>query len=121
MASAPLLREESVMQALRWKIGWTFVPLLALSVVPFRLQAQGCEGVMGATATVPDMAEEGGVGNRVQTLAERALERIAKRDPERRWPADTTVRIGRVQVIMQTPPPADPAAARLRITVILPD
>lgn len=110
------------MHAPRWNSCWNIVPVVALSVVPFRMQGQSCDGVMGATATVPEMAEAGGVGKRVQTLAEQALARIAKRDPERRWPADTTVRVGRVQVIVETPPrPPDPAAARLRITVILPD
>ena len=110
------------MRAPGWKSCWNIVPVVALSVVPFRVQGQSSDGVMGATATVPEMAESGGVGRRVQTLAEQALERIARRDPERRWPADTTVRVGRVQVIVQTPPaPPAPAAARLRITVILPD
>ncbi len=110
------------MQAVCRKRWWNVVPVIALSLVPFRAQAQSCGGAIGATASVPDMAEEGGVGTRVQTLAEQALERIASRDGRRPWPADTMIWVRRVQVIVQMDPaPPDSAAARLRITVVAPD
>ena len=54
------------------------MPMFALALVPRGASGQTC-GAIDATVTIVDMAESGGVGLRVRTLAEQALERLTKR------------------------------------------
>ena len=110
------------MQAGSRKRWWSLVPVVALVVVPGRAESQSCRAVIGATATLMDMSEAGGVGIRLQSLAEQALERTARPDAGREWPLDTTVRVRRVQMRVQTAsPPPDSSAADFLLTVIFPD
>ena len=99
--------------------GWSVVPMFALALVPRGASSQTC-GAIDATVTIVDMAESGGVGLRVRTLAEQALERLTKHSSTGvGWPADTSIRLRRVAVRIETlPPPRDSSPRKMRITVV---
>lgn len=102
---------------------WCVVPMFAPLLVPRGASGQSCGSAIDATATIVDMAESGGVGLRVRTMAEEALGRFAKHSsPGVAWPADTSIRVRRVAVRIETlPPPRDSSPTWMRITVIHPD
>jgi len=93
------------------------VALMTLLAARASAQASGC--AIDVTATVVDMTESGGVGLRISTLAGQALERIGRRGAS--WPADTTVRLERAWVRVETAPsPRDTVRWRARVTVVHP-
>ena len=102
---------------------WHVVPMFALLLVPRRASGQMCDNTIDATVTIVDMTESGGVGVRVRTVEQQALDRLTKHTGAGGgWPADTSFRIHRTAVRIETlPPPRDSLPIRMRITVVHPD
>jgi hypothetical protein len=98
---------------------WSVVPIVALAMNAGRANAQSGSAIE-ATATIIDMTESGGVGIRVRTLAEQALDRIGLRPASApAWPADTTVWIRRARVRVERLPATEASIPpHLRITVM---
>ena len=99
---------------------WCVVPMFAPLLLPRSASGQTCGGAIDATVTIVDMAESGGVGLRVRTMAEEAFGRFAKHSSTGvAWPADTSIRVRHVAVRIETlPPPRDSSPRLMRITVI---
>jgi hypothetical protein len=102
---------------------WYVVPMFAVMLVPRRASGQMCGTAIDATVTIVDMAESGGVGVRVRTIEEAALDRLTRHTGTGGgWPADTSIWVNRVAVRIETlPPPRDSLPRRVRITVVHPD
>lgn len=99
---------------------WYVVPMFALVLVPRRASGQACGSAIDATVRIIDMTESGGVGVRVRTIADQALDRIARHaGPGEEWPADTSFRLRRVAVrVEMLAPLRDSLPSRMRITVV---